>query len=113
MRSHSGSDKARNNMHDPTIRDRQIKPKKTAMRAGRRRWDQMPARQARRAPAVTAEALSYAVVIRDPVERESEHKFACSRRPAEGGFRLAHAFAGQTTRHNMSARPGPAASIAE
>ena len=34
MRSHSGSDKARSNMHDPTIRDRQMKPKKAEM-AGR------------------------------------------------------------------------------
>ena len=31
MRSHSGSDKARSNMHDPTIRDRQMKPKKAEM----------------------------------------------------------------------------------
>jgi hypothetical protein len=31
MRSHSGKDKARNNMHDPTIRDRQREPKKVSM----------------------------------------------------------------------------------
>ena len=31
MRSHSGRDEARNNMHDPTIRDRQIEPKKAPM----------------------------------------------------------------------------------
>ena len=34
MRSHSGSDKARSNMRDPTIRERQMKPKKAEM-AGR------------------------------------------------------------------------------
>lgn len=31
MRSHSGKDKARNNMHDPTIRERQSEPKKASM----------------------------------------------------------------------------------
>jgi hypothetical protein len=31
MRSHSGTDKARNNMRDPTIRERQMAPKKAAM----------------------------------------------------------------------------------
>ena len=31
MRSHSGRDEARNNMHDPTIRDRQMEPKKASM----------------------------------------------------------------------------------
>ena len=31
MRSHSGRDKARNNMHDPTIRDRQSEPRKISM----------------------------------------------------------------------------------
>jgi hypothetical protein len=30
MRSHSGTDKARNNMRDPTIRERQMAPKKAA-----------------------------------------------------------------------------------
>jgi len=54
MRSHGGRDEGRNNMRDPTIRERQIAPKKTAMRAGRRRWAQRPARQSRRAPAGAA-----------------------------------------------------------
>jgi hypothetical protein len=31
MRSHSGKDKARNNMHDPTIRERQSEPKKASL----------------------------------------------------------------------------------
>jgi len=55
MRSHSGSDKARSNMHDPTIRDRQMKPKKAEMTGRSTEMGSMPARKARRAPAVTAE----------------------------------------------------------
>ena len=31
MRSHSGHDEARNNMRDPTLRDRQAKPKKVSI----------------------------------------------------------------------------------
>lgn len=31
MRSHSGKDKARSNMHDPTIRERQSEHKKASM----------------------------------------------------------------------------------
>jgi hypothetical protein len=31
MRSHSGKDKARNNMHDPTIRERQSEHKKASL----------------------------------------------------------------------------------
>jgi hypothetical protein len=31
MRSHSGDDEARNNMRDPTVRDRQTAPKKASM----------------------------------------------------------------------------------
>jgi hypothetical protein len=31
MRSHSGKDEGRNNMRDPTIRDRQMEPKKASM----------------------------------------------------------------------------------
>ena len=31
MRSHSGKDEGRNNMRDPTIRERQMSPKKAAM----------------------------------------------------------------------------------
>ena len=31
MRSHSGKDKARNNMHDPTIRERQSEHKMASM----------------------------------------------------------------------------------
>ena len=31
MRSHSGKDEARNNMRDPTIRDRQMEQKKASM----------------------------------------------------------------------------------
>ena len=31
MRSHSGTDKSRNNMRDPTIRERQNSPKKAAL----------------------------------------------------------------------------------
>lgn len=31
MRSHSGRDKARNNMRDPTLRERQMEPKKASM----------------------------------------------------------------------------------
>jgi hypothetical protein len=31
MRSHSGKDKARNNMRDPTIRERQSEPNKFSM----------------------------------------------------------------------------------
>ncbi|NUT01363.1 MAG: hypothetical protein HOP96_10335 [Sphingomonas sp.] len=31
MRTHSGRDKARNNMQDPTIRERQSKPKKASI----------------------------------------------------------------------------------
>jgi hypothetical protein len=31
MRSHSGKDESRNNMRDPTIRDRQAEPKKASM----------------------------------------------------------------------------------
>jgi len=93
MRSHGGRDEGRNNMRDPTIRERQIAPKKTAMRAGRRRWAQRPARQSRRAPAGAAN-LCYAVVIGDPVERERKDQLARSRRPAERGLRVAHAFTG-------------------
>ncbi|HXH53487.1 MAG TPA: hypothetical protein VNH53_08695 [Sphingomicrobium sp.] len=28
MRSHSGKDEARNNLHDPTLRDRELRPKR-------------------------------------------------------------------------------------
>ena len=31
MRSHSGKDKARNNLHDPTIRERKSEHKKASM----------------------------------------------------------------------------------
>ena len=31
MRSHSGKDEGRNNMRDPTVRERQLKQKKTLM----------------------------------------------------------------------------------
>jgi hypothetical protein len=31
MRSNSGDDEARNNMRDPTVRDRQMEPKKSSM----------------------------------------------------------------------------------
>jgi len=31
MRSHSGRDEARNNMRDPTVRDRQMEPRKASM----------------------------------------------------------------------------------
>jgi hypothetical protein len=31
MRSHSGKDKARNNMRNPTIRERQSEPKKASL----------------------------------------------------------------------------------
>lgn len=31
MRSHSGKDKARNNMHDPTVRERQLEHKKASI----------------------------------------------------------------------------------
>jgi hypothetical protein len=31
MRSHNGKDKARNNMHDPTVRERQSEHKKASM----------------------------------------------------------------------------------
>ena len=92
MRSHSGTDEGRNNMRDPTVRDRQggaeeRRPRPTTEMGSH-------ARKTGQKGAERTANLSRCGNNPRPVEREREHELACSRRPAERGFRLAHAFAG-------------------
>ena len=84
MRSNSGKDEARNNLHDPTLA--------RSRRHGDRRAKAKGACRSPQGPQGLSSAD--AVIVRDPVEREGQHQLARSRRPAERGLRLAHALAG-------------------
>ena len=51
-------------------------------------------RQGARRPSPGTQGLAHAVIVRDAVKREGQHKLAGPRRPAERRLGLTHAFAG-------------------
>jgi hypothetical protein len=86
MRSNSGKDESRDNLHDPTLRESRTGPRQSG---GRRE----EAESARRPPD-RAQGLAQPIEVRDAVECERQHQLARARRPAKRTLRLAHAFAG-------------------
>lgn len=87
MRSNSGDDQSRNNMRDPTVRDRTEQRKKRSDRS-HISHARAPGRPPRR-----PKGLAKAIIIRDAVEREAQHELTRARRPAERGFGVAHPLA--------------------
>ena len=106
MRSNSGKDEKRNNFRDPTLKDREAERGMSGAAVldkdahqgsiedneGQRTTGLGSA--ARKSGEEGAADQRNAVVVRDPVEREAQHQLAGAGRPAERGFRLAHALAG-------------------
>ena len=70
-------DKSRDNLHDTTIRGRELGRRETT--------------SAR--PPHRAQALADLVKGRDSIERQAQHQLACARRPAERRFGIAHSLA--------------------
>ena len=105
MRSNSGKDESRDNLHDPTLRDRTEQRTKTS--------DRSPSHMPRRRPIIAKVAsstdLADPVVSSDSVERERQDQLAGPRRPAERGFRIAHSFPGADHAPKDVGETGPGA----
>ena len=84
MRSNSGNDKSRNNMRDPTMRDRELGRGGTATTG----------KKAKAGSARQVENSRDAVVIRDAIERETQDELASTRGPSERRLGITHPLAG-------------------
>ena len=106
MRSNSGKDEGRNNLRDPTIRDHNEQRTKLSRRS---RTSHAKAPADHRGGRLR---LAYAIVIGDPVERECEHQLAARAGQPSALSASRIPSPAQTTRHRISARPGPALATA-